>query len=46
VDRIIVQACPETASPAAPGKLRLSDQDLRIFICGYDGMIPSVDELD
>jgi hypothetical protein len=45
VDRVIVQGCPELASPAAPGKVRLSDLHLRIFIGGYVGMFPTVDEL-
>jgi hypothetical protein len=45
VDRIIVQASPETASPAAPGKVRLSDQLLSIFIRGHESLNPSVDEL-
>jgi hypothetical protein len=45
VDRVVVQSSPETASPAAPGKVRLSDLHLRIFIGGYVGMFPSVDQL-
>jgi hypothetical protein len=42
VDRIIVQACLETASLAAPGKVRLLDVHIGLFLYG---MMPGVDQL-